>query len=147
MFLSALFIWQFVYWVWLLTFEDCKGDLIANAIFLMTFLTIKVTQLFLRFWLNQVYMFSSQRNIFVSSPRWIFMSFPVGSVVSPVDFLFPSVENLLLGFTPTKFLKFDIFSGESTSLHWGTETGCIRVLRKMNNNLMSASKYLLSFSV
>ena len=41
MFLSALFIWQFVYWVWLLTFEDCKGDLIANAIFLMTFLTIK----------------------------------------------------------------------------------------------------------
>ena len=54
---------------------------------------------------SQVYMFLSQSNIFISSPRWIFISSPVGFVVSPLDFLISPVENSLLGLTPGKVLK------------------------------------------
>ena len=50
-------------------------------------------------------MFLSQRNIFVSSPPWIFISSPVGFVVSLVDFLISPVENLLLGLTLEHFFK------------------------------------------
>ena len=82
---------------------------------------LKVTQPFVCFWLNKVYMFLSQSNIFINSPRWIFISFPVGFVISPV-------ENLLLGLTPEKFWKFGIFPGESSSHHRGTETGCTAVV-------------------
>ena len=60
---------------------------------------LKVTQPFMCFWLNQVYLFLSQINIFINSPRWIFISSPVGFVISPL-------ENLLLGLTPEKFWKF-----------------------------------------
>ena len=61
---------------------------------------LKVTQPFMCFWLNQVYLFLSQINIFINSPRWIFISSPVGFVISPL-------ENLLLGLTPEKFWKFE----------------------------------------
>ena len=53
------------------------------------------------------------------SPRKIFILFPAGFVISPV-------RNLLLGLTPEKFLKFEIFPGESSSPHQGTETGCFK---------------------
>ena len=89
---------------------------------------LKVTQPFMCFWLNQVYLFLSQINIFINSPRWIFISSPVGFVVSSLDFLISPVENLLLGLTPEKFWKFDIFPGESSSPYRGTETGCIQLL-------------------
>ena len=89
-----------MYWVWFSTF---KYDEIAKAIFLKIFSHVKVTQLFLCFWVNQVYMFLSQRNIFASPPRWIFISFPVGFVVSLVGFLISSVDNSLLGVTPENF--------------------------------------------
>ena len=69
-------------------------------------------------------MFLSQCNIFVSSTRRIFISSPVGSVISPVGFLISPVEILLLGFTPKNFSKFNIFPGELSSPHRGTETGC-----------------------
>ena len=59
----------------------------------------------------------SQHNTFVSSYRWI-------SISSPVGFDVLLVENLLLGLTPEKFWKFDIFPSESSSPHRSTETGC-----------------------
>ena len=51
------------------------------------------------FRVNQVYMFLSQNNIFISSPRWIFICSLVGFVVSPVAFLISPLENLLLDLT------------------------------------------------
>lgn len=87
-------------------------------------LKIIFTQPFMCFWVNQVYMFSSQRNIFVSSPRCIFISSPVDFVISQVGFLISLVENLLVGLTPENFWKIYIFPKESSSPHWGTETGC-----------------------
>ena len=80
------------------------------------------------FWVDQVFIFLSQSNIFINSPRWIFGSSPVGFVVSPVDFLISPVENLLLGLTPEKFGKLDIFPAESRSAHRDTKTGCINAL-------------------
>ena len=77
------------------------------------------------FWVNQVYMVFSQSNIFINSPRWIFISSPVGFFVSLGGFLISPVENLLLGLTPGKFWKFGIFPGESRSPHQSTETGCL----------------------
>ena len=56
-----------------------------------------MTQPFLRFWVSQVHISLSQRNVFVSSPCWIFISSPVGFVVCPV-------EHLLLGLT-RKFIE------------------------------------------
>ena len=56
--------------------------------------------------------------MFGGSPRKIFILFPV-------DFVISRVKNLLLGLTPEDFSKFEIFPGESSSLHRGTETGCI----------------------
>ena len=55
------------------------------------------------FWVNQVYLFLSQSNIFINSPRWIFIPSRVSFVISPV-------QNLLLGLIPEKFGKFGIFS-------------------------------------
>ena len=74
--------------------------MIANAIFLKIFWHFKVTQPFMCFRVNQVYIFLSQSNIFIISPRWIFISSLVGFVVSPVGFLISPVENLLLDLTP-----------------------------------------------
>ena len=93
--------------------------LIVNVIFHKIFWHLKVTQSFLCFWINQVSMYLSQCNIFVSSPRWIFVSSLVGFVVS-------LVENLLIDLTPKNVWKFSIFPGELSGLHQGTETGCSR---------------------
>ena len=79
------------------------------------FLKIIFTQPFLCFWVNQVYMFLSQHNIFVSWTRCIFISFPVGFVVSQLGFLISLVENLLLRLTRENFWKIYIFPGESSS--------------------------------
>ena len=98
--------------------------MIANAIFLWIFLHLKVTQSFLCFCVNQVYMILIQCNMFVSSTRRIFISSPVSSVVSPVAFLISPVETLLLGFILKNFSKYNIFPGELSSPHRGTETGC-----------------------
>ena len=57
---------------------------------------LKVTQPFLYFWVNQVYIILSKCNVCASSPRWIFIS-------SPVDFLVSPAENVLLGLIPEKF--------------------------------------------
>ena len=83
----------------------------TNAVFLKSFWHLKVTQPFTFFSVNQVYMFLCQSNIFISSPRWIFISSLVGFVVSLVGFVISRVENLLLGLTPEKFWKFGIFRG------------------------------------
>ena len=104
--------------------------MIANAIFLEIFWNLKVTQPCMCFRVNQVYMLLSQSNIFISSLRWIFISSPVGFVVSPVGILISPVENLLLGLTPEKFLKFGIFHGESSIPYRGTKTGCITILMR-----------------
>ena len=84
-----------------------------NAIFFdkicKIFWHLKVTQPFMCFRENQVCMLLTQSNIFISSPRWIFISSPVGFVVSPVGFLISLGENLLLGLTPEKFWTFGIF--------------------------------------
>ena len=50
------------------------------------------------FWVNQEYMFLSQSNVFINSRRWIFISSPVGFLISPV-------ENVLLCLTLEKFSK------------------------------------------
>ena len=97
-FVTALFIWWLIYWIRLWTFKD---DLIANAIFLKIFWHLKVTQPFMRFRVNQVYMLLSQSNKFISSPRWIF-------IFSLVAFLISLVKNLLLGLNPEKFWKFGV---------------------------------------
>ena len=104
--------------------------MIANAIFLEIFWNLKVTQPCMCFRVNQVYMLLSQSNIFISSLRWIFISSPVGFVVSPVGILISPAENLLLGLTPEKFLKFGIFHGESSIPYRGTKTGCITILMR-----------------
>ena len=67
---------------------------------------LKVTLSFLCFWINQVYMFLSQRNIFANSPRWIFTS-------SRVDFDVSPMESLLLDFTPENVWKLDISSSRA----------------------------------
>ena len=92
-----------------------------TQIFLQILWHWKVTQPFLCFWVNQVHMFLVSVIYFISSPRWIFIWSPVGLLISPM-------ENLLLGFTPEDFWKFDIFPRESSSPHWGTETGCIQYI-------------------
>ena len=94
-----------------------KDDLIANL----------VTQSFLCFWVNHVFMFLSQCNIVVSSPRWIFISSPVRFIVSPVVFVIFPVKNLFLGLIPQNFWKFNIFPGESSSPHRGTDTRCVKI--------------------
>ena len=99
-FLTALFIWWFLYWIRFSTFKD---DLITNAIFLKIFWHLMVTQPFLYFQVSQVYMFSSQWNIFVRSLRWIFISSPVGFVVSPVSFLISRWKIYFLGLSPENF--------------------------------------------
>ena len=71
--MTFIFIWWFVYWV---LFSTIKDALIANAIFFQVFWHIEATHPFLCFWVNQIFIFSSQRNIFVVSPRWIFISSP-----------------------------------------------------------------------
>ena len=48
--------------------------MIANAIFVKIFWHLNVTQPFMCFRVNQVYVFLSQSNIFISSSRWIFIS-------------------------------------------------------------------------
>ena len=78
---------------------------------------LKITQPFLCFWVNRVFVFLIKRNI--SSPRWIFISCPVGFVV----FL---VENLLRKI----FQKIWQFSYDSRSSHQGTDTGCMFLLFK-----------------
>ena len=89
------------------------------ATFLKIFWHLKVTQPFICFRVNQVYVvLLSQSNIFISSPRWIFIS-------SPVGFLISLVENLLLRLTPEKFWKFGIFPSESSCPYRGSETGCL----------------------
>ena len=69
-----------------------------------------------------IYIFKSTQYI-CSSPSWIFMSFPVGFVVSPV-------KNLLLDLTPDVFffnfnlnLKKKSFPGDSISPLRRTESG------------------------
>ena len=119
--------------------------MIANAIFLKIFWHLKVTQPFMCFRVNQVNMFLSQSNIFISSPRWIFISFPVGFVVSPVGFFISLVENLVIGLTPEKFWKFVIFPGESSSPYQGTETGCLQ--KTLNKCKCTLGKYFLEFHV
>ena len=61
-----------------------------------------------------VYIFLRQRNIFVGSSCWIFISSWVGFVVSPV-------ENLLQGLIPENFWKFDIFL-----MSWAVPIGVLR---------------------
>ena len=97
----------------------------ANTIFLNNFWHLKVTQPFMCFRVNQVYMLLSQSNIFVISPRWIFISSPVGFVLSQVGFLICSVEDSLIGLTPKKFWKFSIFPSESSSPYRVTEKRCV----------------------
>ena len=81
-------------------------------------------------------MLLSQSNILNSSLRWIFISSPVGFLISPV-------ENLLLGLTPEMFLKLGIFPGESSSPYRGTETGCNKdVLKKIKNCLIKLNLLL-----
>ena len=46
------------------------------------------------------------------------------SILSPAGFVISPVKNLLLGLTPENILKFEIFSGETSSPHRDTETGC-----------------------
>ena len=53
--------------------------------------------------------------IYIGSPNKIFILSPAGFFISPV-------RNLLLGLTPENFLKFEIFSGESSRPHRRTET-------------------------
>ena len=62
-------------------------------------------------------------SVFVSFSRKIF-------ILSPADFVISPVRNSLLGLIPENFLKFETFPGESSSSHWGTETGCSDRLRK-----------------
>ena len=81
-------------------------------------LDTKLLRHFCDFWVNQVTIFLNLRNIFVSSPRWFFISSPVGFVGFPV-------ENLLLRLNSENFWKFDIFPGHSSSPHRDTKTGCI----------------------
>ena len=95
--------------------------MIPNAIFLKHCWHLKVTQSFMRFRVNQAYMFLSQSNILISSLPWIFISSPVGFLTSPV-------ENLLLGLTPQKFWKFGIFPSELWSPYPSTETRCFSIL-------------------
>ena len=45
-------------------------------------------------------------------------------MLSSVGFVISLVRNLLLGFTPENFSKFQIFPSEPSIPHWGTETGC-----------------------
>ena len=78
----------------------------------LIFLTLKAYSAIMCFRVNQAYMFLSQSNIFISSPRWIFIYSPVGFVVSPVGFLISPLENLLLDLTLEKFWKFGIFPGD-----------------------------------
>ena len=59
----------------------------------------------------------------------IFILFPAGFVISPV-------RNLLVGRTPEKFLKFEIFPVEPSSPHRSTDTGC----HYRSINLKSGSK-------
>ena len=72
------------------------------------------------FRLNQVYMCLSQTYLSIHLAELSYT--PVHFVVSPMGFLISSVQNLLLGLTPEKFGK---FPDESSSPHWGTETGCL----------------------
>ena len=66
-------------------------------------------------------MFLSQRSIFFISPHQIFISSLESFVVSPA-------ENVFLGLTMQNVWKFDIFPGESSSFHRGTETGSINII-------------------
>ena len=85
-----------------------------------------------------MYVFQGKSGIYVIKSKQYFHQFtsldfhifPGGFRLSPVGFLISPVENLLLGLTPEKFLKFGIFHGESSSPYRGTETGCITVLMR-----------------
>ena len=46
--------------------------------------------------------------------------------LSLTGFFISLVRNLLLGLNPENFLKFEIFPGESSRPHRGTETGCLK---------------------
>ena len=49
-------------------------------------------------------------------------------ILSPAGFVISSVRNLLLCLTPENFLKFEIFPGESSSPHRGSETGYLEII-------------------
>ena len=69
-----------------------------------------------------------------ASPRKIFILSRAGFVISPV-------RNLMLYLN---VLRFKIFPDESSSLVWGTETGCYRELKKC---LESALFFETTFSL
>ena len=117
--------------------------MIGNAIFLKVFWQLKVTEPVMCFRVNQVYMFLSQSNIFISSPRWIFIFSQVGFVVSTVGFLISPMKTLLLSLTPEKFWQFCIFPVESSSPYRGTETGCV-ILSLEQNRFVSSTKSTIS---
>ena len=101
--LSAKSLCTVGYVYWLIYFKDI---LITNTIFIRLFWHLKVTQPFLWFWANQVYVFLSQHYMFASSTHWVLISSPVGFAVS-------AVENLLLGLIPERFfwnLAFSLLS-------------------------------------
>lgn len=91
---------------------------------LSTLWHLKVTQAFLCFWVNQVYILLPHRNVFVSSSCCVFISFLV-------DFVVFLVTNSPQGLTLKNFLKIGQFS-QWTELcplrYWeGTE---IQILKK-----------------
>ena len=64
------------------------------------------------------------RGWFLTALFTLYIGNPVDFVISQVGFLISLVENLLVGLTPENFWKIYIFPKESSSPHWGTETGC-----------------------
>ena len=102
--------------------------MIANAIFLKIVLTLKgysVISVFLG--KSGIYVFKSAQYICqFTSPD--FHIIPGGFCSLPGGLPYLPSGNLLLGFTPKNFLKFDIFPGESSSPHRGTETGCTKAI-------------------
>ena len=73
-----------------------------------SFLAVKGYSATSMFWVNL---------IFVSSPRWIFISSPNGFIDSS------QVDKLLPGLNLENLWKYYIFYGESSSSHRGTKTG------------------------
>ena len=84
--------------------------------------------------------------IYIGSPNKIFILSPAGFFISPV-------RNLLLDLTPENFLKFEIFPGESSRPHRGTETGCLGlcplsgILRTLAYSNISLFGHIQAYSI
>ena len=90
---------RFIVTLWVNVIFNCNIRVlmvqILNALIMQHFIRffwyLNLIQPFLCFGCNQVFIFSSERNIFVSLPWWIFIS--------------SLIDNLLLGLTQDNFLK------------------------------------------